>query len=219
LRFSLSEIETMSMRAARGAGLPWGLAEEAGKAARWLTVRGLFSAERLAGILGRHDRHNHADLAPTDLDGVWQATSGGLCPLIAGTALCDIAADIADSRTIKLGETREPLWLAPYVAGAAKLTGAVISIAWDDVIVTLSDKGEGIEGNESALTASRTSGVRCQHASQLNAPTALTQESARIPAVPTTAWSRLEALAQRTYAPSTEASRLSGAGAGLTDNN
>ena len=41
MTFSLNEIEAIGKRAARGAGLPWGLAEEAGKAARWLTARGL----------------------------------------------------------------------------------------------------------------------------------------------------------------------------------
>ncbi|MBC7142231.1 MAG: DUF3726 domain-containing protein [Rhodobacteraceae bacterium] len=33
LRFSRNEIETLSMKAARGAGMDWGLAEEAGFAA------------------------------------------------------------------------------------------------------------------------------------------------------------------------------------------
>jgi hypothetical protein len=32
---SLNEIEAMAKRAVRGAGLAWGLAEEAGKALRW----------------------------------------------------------------------------------------------------------------------------------------------------------------------------------------
>ena len=38
---SLNEIEATAARAARSAGYPWGLAEEAGKACRWLAMRGL----------------------------------------------------------------------------------------------------------------------------------------------------------------------------------
>ena len=34
MSFSLNEIEAMGRRAARGAGLHWGIAEEAGKAVR-----------------------------------------------------------------------------------------------------------------------------------------------------------------------------------------
>lgn len=40
----------------------------------------------------------------------------------------------------------------------------------------------------------------------------------RAVAVPDVVWSELSALAARTYVPETEGSRLSGAGAGLTDN-
>ena len=42
---------------------------------------------------------------------------------------------------------------------------------------------------------------------------------APIAPVDATSWSRLAVFAQRTFAPATEASRLSGAGAGLSDNN
>ena len=217
MHVSLNEIETMGRRAARGAGLPWGLAEEAGKAARWLMVRGLSGVGRLAHILDRHDQRDEADLAPASIEGFWQARFGGLCPLIAGAALCDRAADIAQGRTIELGETAEPLWLAPFVAGAAELTDAAISIAWNDVVITLSNRGERIEGDRCALKVSSTAGVLCRladHSVDPDAPTVL-----QAAAVEAEGWNRLAAFAQRTYAPATETSRLSGAGAGLTDNN
>ena len=35
---SLNEIESLCKKAARGAGMSWGLAEEAGKAAKWLFI-------------------------------------------------------------------------------------------------------------------------------------------------------------------------------------
>ena len=216
MSFSLNEVEAMGKRAARGAGLPWGLAEEAGKAARWLTARGYPGAEQLADILTRNDKRDYADLAPRDVEGVWQAPDGRLCPLITGAALCDRAAGIADGDVIELGDTAQPLLLLPYVAGAARLTSSAISIAWDDVAVTLSSDSESIEGNRDALTTRSTERVRCRRADDVAEPAV-----PAVPAAPIDAatWSRLAAFAQRTFAPATEVSRLAGAGAGLSDNN
>ncbi|NND22495.1 MAG: DUF3726 domain-containing protein, partial [Silicimonas sp.] len=36
MSYSLNEVEATAKKAARGAGYPWGLAEEAAKATRWL---------------------------------------------------------------------------------------------------------------------------------------------------------------------------------------
>ena len=40
MSYSLNEFEALALKAARGAGLPWGLAEEAGKAVRILSSFG-----------------------------------------------------------------------------------------------------------------------------------------------------------------------------------
>ncbi|MDH3662999.1 MAG: DUF3726 domain-containing protein [Alphaproteobacteria bacterium] len=223
MSFSLNEIEAMGKRAARGAGLAWGLAEEAGKAARWLTARGYPGASLLADILTRNDKRDYAELAPIEIDGVWQAPTGRLCPLIAGAALSDRAAEIAKGHPIEFGETAQPLLLIPYVAGAVELTGAAISIVWDEVVVTLSPAGESIEGDRALLTARSTKRVHCRKADPVDQPGAPVSELAlpvaSVNDLAAPAWSRLAVFAQRTFAPATEASRLSGAGAGLSDNN
>jgi hypothetical protein len=223
MTFSLNEIEAMGKRAARGAGLPWGLAEEAGKAARWLTARGYPGASLLADILTRNDRQDYAKLAPADVDGVWQATSGRLCPLISGAALCDRAAEIAEGRVIEFGPTAQPLLLAPFVAGAVKLTGLAMALGWDGVVMILTPDGEVIEGDRISLTARSADSVDCRRVNDGNdlaataVPAPSSSEAGRD--VDATTWSRLTNFAQRTFAPATEASRLSGAGAGLSDNN
>jgi hypothetical protein len=214
MTFSLNEIETMGKRAARGAGLAWGLAEEAGKATRWLTARGLPGAEELAQILTRHDGQTYDEAAPDDVGGVWRAPSGRLCPLIAGPALCDRAGLLADGHDIELGPTAQPLLLVPYVAGAAKLTGAAFELAWSGCVVTVTADGFLIDGDRSALTARSVEGVLCRRQRDIETPPSRETHGA---AVDAETWSRLEAFAQRTYAPATEASRLVGAGAGLID--
>ncbi len=217
MTFSLNEIEAMGKRAARGAGLSWGLAEEAGKATRWLTARGLPGAELLADILSQNDKRDGADLTPaTDRD-LWEAPGGRLCPLIAGAALSDRAAEIAGGRMLNLMAVDRPLLLAPFAAGAARQTGVTIHLAWDGLVITLGPRGETIDGEREVLTARSTHAAFCRRCDDATEPAAPIDE----PAAPVDAatWSRLAAFAQRTFAPATEASRLAGAGAGLSDNN
>ena len=49
--YSLNEYEALAFKAARGAGLAWGIAEEAGKAVRTLSSLGLESASILRECL------------------------------------------------------------------------------------------------------------------------------------------------------------------------
>ena len=215
MTFSLNEIEAMGKRAARGAGLPWGLAEEAGKAARWLTARGLPGPEQLAEILTRNDGKSYDELAPVSAAGVWHAPSGRLCPLAAGAALCDRAAEIAAGQEVEFGPTAQPLLLAPYAAGAAKLTGAAVKLSWAGAVMVFTPDGVSIDGERAALTARSADSVRCRRAENVEVAS---PSGAAGRMVDAETWSRLNAFAQRTFAPATEASRLVGAGAGLVDN-
>ena len=71
---SLNEIESLCKKAARGAGLSWGLAEEAGKAARWLSAHGLDGP----GVLARSCDRMTA--VPTSNWPRMSAPSPGRCP-------------------------------------------------------------------------------------------------------------------------------------------
>ena len=215
MAFSLNEIEVMCKRAARGAGLSWGLAEEAGKAARWLSSHGLPGPEELAEILTRNDGRSYDELAPGSVQGIWCAPSGRLCPLISGAALSDRAADIANGRTIEFGAISQPLLLAPYAAAAAVQTGKSLGLHWSGVIMAIAPESVSIEGDPAAVAARSADWVRCRLGDgAMNAVVSRTL----VRTVDAETWSRLSAFAQRTFAPATEASRLAGAGAGLTDN-
>lgn len=215
MTFSLNEIEVTGKRAARGAGYSWGLAEEAGKAARWLTVHDLPGPEMLAELLTRNDGRPYEALAPEPAAGPWQSRSGPLCPLISGAALCDRAQEIARGQAIELGATAYPLLLVPFAAAAAKLGAMTILLIWPDVRVEVGADGFALEGDASALTARSVECVRC-----CKGDGGMTMAPVNLPgrAIAAETWSRLGAFAQRTFAPATEASRLAGAGAGLQDN-
>ena len=216
MTFSLNEIEATGKRAARGAGLDWGIAEEAGKAARWLTAHGLPGPELLAGLLTRNDGKGYDELAPVSVDGVWEAQTGCLCPLIAGAALSDRAAEVAAGREVEFGPIAFPLLLAPYAASGAVSRGAAIELSWSGATLTISpDDGLAVEGKMAAVAARTADCVLCRPARK-DPITRPAGEPGR--AVDAGSWSRLDAFARRTLAPVTEASRLAGAGAGLTDN-
>lgn len=216
MTFSLNEIEAMGKRAARGAGMEWGIAEEAGKTTRWLSAHGLPGPELLAELLTRNDGAAYDDLAPVLLDGRWRARTGWLCPLISGAALSDRAQDMAAGQNIALGPIVFPLLLAPYAARGATALGISIELAWEGVTLTISsDGGLSVDGESTTVVARKAEGVLCRRAGK---PAAAPRAHEPGRAVEAEAWSRLNGFAQRTFAPATEASRLRGAGAGLTDN-
>ena len=106
---SLNEIEAMAKKAARGAGLPWGLADDAGRAVRWLCARGLGAAEALAELLEQTDYSDPVAHAPVALRGDWGSERGSLCPLAAGTTLGDFARGLAALFAVETGGFDQPV--------------------------------------------------------------------------------------------------------------
>jgi hypothetical protein len=76
MRCSLNEIDSQLRKAARGAGLPWGLAEEAGKAARWLEMHGIACLPVFAALFERNDGRNYDEIAIMPAEGLWRAKGG-----------------------------------------------------------------------------------------------------------------------------------------------
>lgn len=217
MSWSLNEIESLARKAARGAGLSWGLAEEAGKATRWLTAAGLPGPEALADLLTRNDGADYDMLCPVEArEAHWSAKGGTLCPLVAGAALCDRAEALAAGDNMTLGQTASPMLLLPYLAAAAQLAGRGLRVSWGELTVTLAGDMHLQPANANALHAPLADSVRieCTGTRLADAPPPAKGRGQMPPDVQ----QRLNAFAQRTYAPATEASRLAGAGAGLTDN-
>ncbi len=215
MTWSLNEIEGLSRKAARGAGLSWGLAEEAGKATRWLCAAGLPGAEALAGLLRQNDGAEYATLCPLEETGTWAASGGALCPLISGAAICDQAKDIAEGKALELGETSFPLLLLPYVAAAAQSSDATLSVEWPGVFVSFGQVTRISLGAPDALESDSTAEVRITSANASDGRPL--DHLTRGDIAPGTA-EILAGFAHRTYAPDTPESRMAGAGSGLSDN-
>lgn len=209
MTLSLNETEALARKAARGAGYPWGLAEEAGRAVRWLCIRGLDGGAALADLLDQRESQPMAEATPALSGDTWAAVGGPLCPLVTGAALSDRALSLAD-RPFRLILVHQPILLIPFVGWAAGVLSGKLTLQWDGGQMVTDGTALQLEGQASAMAEQMQ--IRSGGALSLPVP-----HQTRAQVSPNSL-SRLEGFAHRTYAPATEASRLKGAGAGVSDN-
>lgn len=216
---SLNEVESYARRAARGAGLSFGLAEEAGRAARWLCARAMPGVALMTHALRMVDGRPYAGMAPVANGQRWRAPGGALCPVCAGAALSDHAAvALSGAGGIELQELIAPLLLAPFVALASGTAGAVFELAWPGVRVWVAADALWVQqGDVARLYALQAERVRVQRCDAMP-PVALSAAATGGVRVADADWQVLCRLAHRTYVPASEESRTRGAGAGTSDN-
>jgi hypothetical protein len=129
-------------------------------------------------------------------------------PLVQGVGVSDGAARLLDA-PMRFGAVSSPMLLLPFAAMAARQLGRT---------VTVDCEGQNAVTDGGALSLSApmpaASAVTIRIGGTLDT---LCRKSMR--ADPASRdWETLSTFAHRTYAPATEASRLLGAGAGLSDN-
>ena len=209
MNLSLNEVEATAKRATRGAGYPWGLAEEAAKATRWLCARGIDGCAILARILERRNGSGLSEWS-AQIDGKnWSTESGTLCPLVAGSAISDRSSNLL-SEQIHLKTITEPLMLLPFAAQSAMQLESTVTVAWSGVTATTDGCEISLDGKPDEVAEMLTVSI----GGKIGSPNAACTRAE--PSRETL--ETLNKFAQRTYAPATEESRLLGAGAGLSDN-
>ncbi|WP_424973246.1 DUF3726 domain-containing protein [Dinoroseobacter sp. S76] len=211
MTLSLNEVEAAARKATRGAGYPWGIAEDAGKATRWLCARGLDGCAALAEALSRFDGASLAEIAPNPAGAVWTAPAGELCPLMTGTTLSDHAGlsdhvGLVDAAELRLVEVAVPLLLLPFVASMAAQRDRCVTLTWTEGSAVT----DGSDLSLATLPPPNTPWVTVAPGGALGA--ARLPRSSRATPAPE-AWDTLNRFAHRTYAPATEESRRKGAGA------
>lgn len=215
MSYSLNEIEALSKRASRGAGLSWGIAEEAARTVRWLASHQLPGVPLLADLLDHMDQAPRQSFAPVSFEGVWSAASGTLCPLASGAGLNDCADRLSTGQPTEMASVSHPLLVVPFAGWAAIHIAAPVAVSWLGVRITTDGYGIWVHDPNKEHDVTRTVDLTCS-------PVHNTDETLSMPClrgkVPQSAWARLGSLAHRTYAPATEQSRVLGAGAGVTDN-
>jgi hypothetical protein len=214
--WSLGETGAIALKAARGAGMPWGLAEEASEAVVWLQARGLPGVSALCRYLNWYQMQK--SLFPKWTGKLIEDNTIPYCPFVIGTAISDGAVKMPLDVDTKesLGLIRQPLLLVPFFTVSAP-------------------EGFGLYVENSFISNARVEEDALLH---LDFPNAFLVDEAecfvrpvnkalsdfqpkappfRLPDCFGGCIDVLNKFASRTYAPSSEQSRSSGAGANLID--
>lgn len=213
---SLGELDSLVLKAYRGAGFSWGMAQEAGRAAAWLAAHGLPAATLFTNLLKQIDGTDATSLTPDIQNQRWQPGTHTCCPVVCGTALSDLGlSHLEAGNSIALGSVYSPAILLPFVAGCATADGVNVTIRVDKQPLLTGADGSYDAKKRHAGLFSEKGQVELEISAEKAASEALNVRRAVISA-PEAAL--LEQLAHRTYVPASELSRSSGAGAGLNDN-
>lgn len=215
---SCNEAASLCMKAARGAGMSWGMAEEAGFSASWLVSHGIDGPSYLRAHLERADGKAWEDLCPTITPATWRnAADHAVCPIILGTTMCDYA-DLpqgpAPDAVIQLGPVSMPILLVPFLAELARKNALKITLVGADGTICIEDSAAWLDVAARSLTAQQldlTLSVKAAQPHKSSVPT--TSKSCTTAAT----IAALNTLAMRTTVPASEASRAS-AGSTLSDN-
>ncbi len=211
---SLSEVEALTLKAARGAGYSWGLAEEAAFAARWLCEQGLDGLRVLAQHLSGLAKIGQAPRPPQVQPLLWRAAdTAPLCPIMTGAAINDHFGlpEGPMQGGLTIGPVAFPALLLPFVALAAARDRVAVVLGWNGCKVIIANGALlALEGNAVCNVAQDINLTVIARAAPVPRPFAglSTQPDIR---------HLLAGLAHRTYVPATDQSRR-GAGAAGTDN-
>ena len=193
--WSNNEVRALAVKAARGAGMHWGVAEEAGYAAFWLQFNGLPGVSALAGYLSSASSE---ELASANSD---------TCPIRAGIRISD---GVDDSLMTDVN-LHYPLLVLPFLVHAVP---GVISLKFSEIELIANVNGVAeIQPGANFLVPSANVSTR-----SLDVDITYARKQTRTPDKEAEAIAVLTEFAGKTYAPATEESRLMGAGAGLNDN-
>lgn len=216
---SRNETESLCMKAARGAGFSWGLAEEVGFATGWLAAQGIDGAAALLEMLTRKLARPAIIGTPRPMPGHWQSFDDSpLCPIQLGVALVDRAAleDSPFSQVTLLDPVETPLLLLPFLVRAAQISQRTLTLDWQGGRLVITPDGTfnrqaafaWIDPNALAMKITTSSNVSVEP---------LSADPAHLPSILASTMNGLGAIALKTTVPATNASR-SGAGSATTDN-
>jgi hypothetical protein len=213
---SRNEVASLCMKAARGAGMSWGLAEEAGFAAAWLVQHGINGPSHLYAHLDQAQGRPWSDLCPTVTPGAWQAPARrALCPIALGATLCDyvgLPESIKAGSSLKIGKVDHPVLLIPFLAGIGASNNILFDIEWTGGTASIDG---GSEALLNAVTALDEQQVPITLTTRFGKHQAATR--AKVPSISAEVIAALNTLAMRTTVPSSESSRA-GAGSTTPDN-
>tara|TARA_Y100000590_G_scaffold359603_1_gene415511 strand:- start:158 stop:769 length:612 start_codon:yes stop_codon:yes gene_type:complete len=200
---TLSEIDTTSKRAARGAGFSWGIAEEVGKNMRLLELFGLPGIKNLNQFLKDYKEKQFQKV--TLISDTNNANKYPFCPIILGVNFIDQVNLLDKKINIQISNVAFPLLFLPFVSRASEMIGKRIFLKIEEKEFLL-NLNQSIYSNylkNEILKVCNTINISfIENSNSFNE----------------NEWKELYKLSEDTFVEETESLKISGAGAGLTDN-
>ena len=199
---TLSEIDTTSKRATRGAGFSWGVAEEVGKNMRLLELFGLSGIKNLNKYL--KDYKNRQFQKISLISDINEANKYPFCPIILGTNFIDQVNLLDKKKIIKIINVAFPILFLPFVSRASEIIGKRIFLKIDEKEFLL-NLNQSIYSN---YLKNEILNLGVKKIDYLDNNNFFNENE----------WKELYKLSEDTFVEETESLKIGGAGAGLTDN-
>ena len=200
---TLSEIDTTSKRATRGAGFSWGIAEEVGKNMRLLELYGLPGIKNLNKFLKDYKEKQFQKI--TLISETNYASKNPFCPITLGTNFIDQVNLLDNKVNIQISNLAFPILFIPFVSRASEIVGKKIFLKVDDKEF-LFNLNQSIYSNY--LKNEILENCNNIKISFIENNNSFNEDE----------WKELYKLSEDTFVEETESLKIGAAGAGLTDN-
>ena len=200
---TLSEIDTTSKRAAKGAGFSWGISEEIGKNMRLLELFGLSGIKNLNKYLKDYKKKQFQKIAL--ISEINETKKNPFCPIILGTNFIDQVNLLDKKNSIKIINVAFPILFLPFVSRASEVIGKRIFLKIDEKEFLL-NLNQSIYANY--LKNEILENCNSVNISFIENNNSFNEDE----------WKELYKLSEDTFVEETESLKIGGAGAGLTDN-
>jgi hypothetical protein len=201
---SSSEIETISKRATKAAGFPWGIAEEVGKNIKNLELLSIAGIENLNLYL--HLAKSRILYGPKKILNQNKLDGKSFCPFYTGSALLDSANKVLEIKKLTFHLVDFPILLIPFINRLSYKIGKKINLRIDNYNFVL-NLNQFVSSNKDI------SKVIIENAKLVEIEVIENEDSFE-----TSTWNKLYELSSETFVEENERLKAIGAGAGLVDN-
>ena len=199
-----SEIETISKRATKAAGFPWGIAEEVGKNIKNLELLGVSGVENLNRYLELVK--GVETYGPKEISSENKIEPNSFCPFYTGSALLDSANKVEEIKNLTLYSIDFPILLIPFINRLSDRIGKKIKLQIDERSFLLNL-------NKFISSDSDLKGLIIE-----NAKIVKIEVQENIDSFQNKVWDQLYELSSKTFVEETDRLKENAAGAGLADN-
>ena len=200
---TLSEIDTTSKRATRGAGFSWGIAEEVGKNMRLLELYGLSGIKNLNKFLKDYKKKQFQKI--TLISETNNASKNSFCPITLGINFIDQVNLLDKKLNIQISNLAFPILFIPFVSRASEIVGKKIFLKVDDK--------EFLFNLNQSIYSNYLKNEILENCNNINISFLENNNSFN-----EDEWNELYKLSEDTFVEETESLKIGAAGAGLTDN-